>query len=317
MMRRALGTFRTLSIILALLISLCPATSLAAATNYEQQYELAAGMLYDLRNHETMTKAQNLFAELGAYKQSSNYVQYLKAVSELYAGHLDEARAVLYVLSMLDAFSQELQTRELPSCQQLDTYGKARQAEEKGDRETAWKLYLEAPVLDAVERMIPMSAAAASEEGQTESQQDEGESSQTAPAEEAMPESLTLSAANISNGISLSWNSAGLDAEYSIYWKRTKNSKDPFTLVAKTKETSYQHIGTPHARFKYTYYVAVETEGSSLTSNQVEIVHYPTSPSQKKQTNTDPGAVWEQPGGTNPEAVWEDNSWDNDFNLGS
>ena len=105
----------------------------------------------------------------------------------------------------------------------------------------------------------------------------------------------------------LNWSSAGKGAVYQIYWKRTRNTNDPFVLITDVKETSFAHINAPLDGIKYSYYIKAVLNGQEISSNIVDIVYRKTNNSQNGGTNKDPAPVWEDTPGSS--------DWDPGFNL--
>ena len=120
------NTRRTLSVILVLVLFFFPLLASAATTNYQQQYVLAQGMLYDLLDQKNLLDAQRMFEELGTYKNAKQYSLYIKAILALYSGDLSTATSILMVLSQFAEFTNDLTANDLPVCETLSLYASAR-----------------------------------------------------------------------------------------------------------------------------------------------------------------------------------------------
>ena len=289
----------TIILAVTVLLSACNEIPARAVNNYDQQYAVAQGMLYDLQDRDNLTSAKQLFEELGAYKNAKHYTQYVNAVLALYDGDLPAARKILQVLSQITPFTEELTANELPVCETLALYASARLLESGGDTEGARKLYIEANVLDAVDRAV----ALADQQLATEPLEPVYFAPETTPApakeKELADQKLVLEAANQDSGIYLTWSNLEGVAEYEIYWRRTKETKKPFVKVTKLTQNSYTHTAEPHNGFKYSYYVeAVSASGQRIKSNEVQIVYRSDSGNAKQKDSKTNRATPKDPGRT-------------------
>ena len=149
---------------ITLLLALCLILSisipcLASSINYEKQYEVAIGLLYNPLNKNSMEQASVLFGELGAYEKAAQYKFYVDAITGLRSETIADVRTaqgILVLLSGNTAFETELMDRHLPVCSQLEEYAKARLLENEQKYAQAFEAYREAAVLDAVERAVAL-----------------------------------------------------------------------------------------------------------------------------------------------------------------
>ena len=315
MRNRLLGKHWLVIIIVTVLVIVI-VEPVGAVTNYAQQYALAQGMLYDLQDQDNLVNAQRMFEELGTYQQSKYYSQYVHAIRQLYEDQVDDALGIISVLSMLPGFEKELENNGLITCGLLATYARARQAEKAQHYSEAQELYLEAPILDSVDRLIAMNKDAEKLVAQWQTPSPISSSTQ-APTDFSSPEAPVLRASNSKGGVLLEWTPTDVNAKYQLYWKRTKNEKDPFVLVAKTDSTSYLHVRDPHNGFRYSYCVKAILDADELTSNTVDIVFYANSNGSgenngKKNNggNVDPAPVWDETPASN-----NNDDWDSSFNI--
>ncbi len=129
----------------------------ASAINYEQQYDFAIGLMYNLRDTERLSNAADMFAQLGAYRLSSYYQYYIQVVIKLQTEDEADIRAALDMLPLLSAneqFTDELEQHSLSSCASLRQYGETRLLEIQGRYTDAMAAYQQTPVLDALDRAI-------------------------------------------------------------------------------------------------------------------------------------------------------------------
>ncbi len=153
-----------LSVLLALTLAavpmaVSPPSAFGAETNYDQQYELAIGLLQDLMNTGKLREAAQLFGELGAHKLSRYFAYYVDTVIQLQS---DDAEAIGRCLDSLPylaknrAFTDQLAERQLPSCAALESYAKAKRLELDRRYAEAQAIYESLEILDAIDRTIAL-----------------------------------------------------------------------------------------------------------------------------------------------------------------
>ena len=136
--------------------------SSTAEAEHEQQYNTAIGLMYDLQNQDNLTQAQDMFAEMGTYRNSKHFHRYLNAIISLYNDDLETAEIILNALSGFPVFAAELESRYLPSCDALLEYSSARKLEQAEDYAEAIQLYTTCDVLDSVDRVIALAGVTTS-----------------------------------------------------------------------------------------------------------------------------------------------------------
>ncbi len=160
----------------------------AGATNHEQQYQMALGLMYNLRNRDNLNTANKLFSELGAYELSSYYSFYIQIVLQLQtedAGEITKAVQMLPYLASNAAFAEDLTARALPACELLTAYGEGRLLEAEGRYTEAQAAYQTAPTLDALERTMRLIPLAQEEQARKAAEEAARQEAERKAAEEA------------------------------------------------------------------------------------------------------------------------------------
>ncbi len=173
-MKHSLRSFLIVLLGLTLAVSplvVSPHGALASGANYDQQYELAIGLLRDLLNADNLREAARLFRELGSQSLSRYYVYYTDVILRLQeddAAAIGEALDTLDFLEMNEAFTADLAARKLPGCADLRRYGEARQLELGERYAEAQAIFASLSILDAIDRTVRLNPLAREEQRQAE-----------------------------------------------------------------------------------------------------------------------------------------------------
>ncbi len=184
------------SVLLALALAVSPLTGTlhsaqASGANYDQQYELAIGLLRDLLNADNLREAAKLFRELGSQSLARYYAYYTDVVLSLLeddAAAMIEGLDTLDLLEMNEAFTANLAERKLPGCADLRQYGQARQLELNQRYTEAKAIFASLSILDAIDRAIRLNPLAREEQRQAAEEAARQEAERKAAEEAARQE---------------------------------------------------------------------------------------------------------------------------------
>ena len=132
----------------------------ASSINYDMQYELAIGWLFNPSDAKNISQAVTLLNELGNFEYAKQYRFYAEAILHLQAEEIaetEQAKNILSVISNDQAFAKDLADRKLAGCDVFLAYAEGRLAEAKEDYAVAVGYYKQALVLDAFDRAIRLS----------------------------------------------------------------------------------------------------------------------------------------------------------------
>jgi len=141
----------------------------AGGLNYDKQYEVAVGLLYNPLDSRSISQANTMLGELGNYEFARQYKFYSDAIIALSAEAADgvaTAKTILSVVSTDKGFAEDLAGRKLPACGEFLMYAEGRLAESAEDWAKAVDCYRQSNVLDALDRavrlmpMVPAQTAA-------------------------------------------------------------------------------------------------------------------------------------------------------------